>query len=72
MKCGCTPKDPTKTNVDHIKPRRRYPELALEFSNLQILCNRCNKQKGNKVADYRPRPLLAIAEQVAHQSIGEL
>lgn len=41
-------------NVDHIKPRKLYPELALNFDNLQILCPRCNKSKGNKyVSDYR-------------------
>lgn len=54
MKCGTTPKDPTKTHVDHIKPRKAYPELSLVFDNLQILCCRCNKQKGNKhTTDYR-------------------
>ena len=33
--------------VDHIKPRKTYPKLALELSNLQILCNHCNHGKGN-------------------------
>jgi len=32
--------------VDHIKPRSRYPELALALSNLQVLCRRCNSSKG--------------------------
>jgi 5-methylcytosine-specific restriction endonuclease McrA len=53
MKCKTTPKDPKRTHVDHIKPRRYFPELALEFDNLQVLCCRCNRFKGNKVADYR-------------------
>ena len=35
--------------VDHIKPRSKFPELALEYSNLQILCQRCNSSKGNKI-----------------------
>ena len=34
-------------NVDHIKPRRLYPGLALEKSNLQVLCADCNHGKGN-------------------------
>lgn len=34
--------------VDHIKPRSKYPELALEKSNLQILCRTCNRIKSNK------------------------
>ncbi len=45
--CGATPKDGIRLNVDHIKPRRRYPELALVESNLQVLCEPCNHGKGN-------------------------
>jgi len=45
--CGATPADGVKMNVDHIKPRLRHPELALEFSNLQVLCDACNHGKGN-------------------------
>jgi hypothetical protein len=45
--CGRTPRDGITITVDHIKPRTRYPELALTESNLQILCNECNHGKGN-------------------------
>lgn len=45
--CGSTPKDGVRINVDHVKPRKRYPELALEKSNLQVLCEVCNHGKGN-------------------------
>lgn len=45
--CGRTPKDGLKMHVDHIKPRKKYPELALTESNLQILCEECNHGKGN-------------------------
>lgn len=46
--CGATPADGvTAINVDHIKPRRLYPELALVKSNLQVLCGVCNHGKGN-------------------------
>ncbi len=52
MCCGHVPK--TGINVDHIKPRKFFPELALDFNNLQVLCSRCNKEKGNKHhTDYR-------------------
>lgn len=34
-------------HVDHIKPRSKYPELALTLSNLQILCRACNLGKSN-------------------------
>jgi hypothetical protein len=45
--CGCDPSDGVKIHVDHIKPRKKYPELALVESNLQILCEVCNHGKGN-------------------------
>ncbi len=35
-------------HVDHIKPRSKYPELALVFTNLQVLCADCNVGKSNK------------------------
>ncbi|MBO1271601.1 HNH endonuclease [Shewanella sp. 4t3-1-2LB] len=34
--------------VDHILPRSRYPELALDINNLQILCYECNRGKRDK------------------------
>ena len=46
MCCGSEPPD-VVINVDHIKPRKKYPELALDINNLQILCNPCNHGKGN-------------------------
>lgn len=36
-------------NIDHILPRNFYPELALDIKNLQPLCAKCNKRKGNSV-----------------------
>ncbi len=40
--------------VDHIKPYSRFPELCIEFDNLQPLCRSCNSSKGNRfVVDYR-------------------
>jgi 5-methylcytosine-specific restriction endonuclease McrA len=47
MCCGHTGKTRT-LQVDHIKPRIKFPELALEFSNLQVLCKQCNQGKGFK------------------------
>jgi hypothetical protein len=46
--CGASPRDgQTVINVDHVKPRKLFPELALEESNLQVLCGTCNHGKGN-------------------------
>lgn len=45
--CGITPNEGAVMNVDHIKPRRKYPHLSLEPDNLQVLCSDCNAGKGN-------------------------
>lgn len=43
-------------HVDHIKPRSKYPSLALVESNLQVLCRDCNLGKGNRdEIDWRPK-----------------
>jgi 5-methylcytosine-specific restriction endonuclease McrA len=45
--CGATPATGAVMNVDHIKPRKTHPQLALSLDNLQILCDACNHGKGN-------------------------
>lgn len=47
MCCGATPATGAVMNVDHIKPRKKWPSLALDVKNLQILCHECNHGKGN-------------------------
>jgi hypothetical protein len=52
--CGASPSTGAVMNVDHIKPRKLFPELALDVSNLQILCGECNHGKGNwDMTDWR-------------------
>jgi 5-methylcytosine-specific restriction endonuclease McrA len=54
--CGMSPADGIVLNVDHIKPLHRYPELALELSNLQVLCSSCNWGKGGRdTTDWRQK-----------------
>lgn len=56
--CGATPATGAVMNVDHIKPRRLFPQLALDVDNLQILCHECNHGKGNwDMTDWREAPL---------------
>lgn len=45
--CGAGKNDGVRIHVDHIKPRRKFPDLALDEDNLQILCEDCNHGKGN-------------------------
>ncbi len=45
--CGASAADGVRIHVDHIKPRKQYPALALDLSNLQVLCEDCNHGKGN-------------------------
>lgn len=55
MCCGRTPEDGAKIHVDHIKPRSKFPQLALDEANLQILCGDCNQGKGAwDDTDWRP------------------
>jgi 5-methylcytosine-specific restriction endonuclease McrA len=55
MCCGATPSTGAVMNVDHIKPRKLFPSLALDVNNLQILCHECNHGKGNwDSTDWRP------------------
>lgn len=55
MCCGASPATGAAINVDHIKPRKLFPQLALDINNLQILCHDCNHGKGNwDRTDWRP------------------
>lgn len=54
--CGVTPNDGAVMHVDHIKPRARHPELALDEENMQVLCEDCNMGKGAwDMTDWRPK-----------------
>jgi len=46
--CGKRIRKQDDITVDHIKPRSKYPELALDRQNLQVLCRKCNSSKRDK------------------------
>jgi 5-methylcytosine-specific restriction endonuclease McrA len=60
--CGATPQTGAVINVDHIKPRKFHPALALSLDNLQVLCHECNHGKGNwdktdwRINEYSEKP----------------
>lgn len=63
--CGCrgTPENPIQ--VDHIKPRSLHPELALVESNMQVLCQSCNKGKSNKdETDWRWKASREVVDKI--------
>lgn len=52
--CGAGPELGRPLHVDHIRPRSRWPDLALDLSNLQVLCADCNLGKGiSDTTDWR-------------------
>ena len=44
----CGLRDPEIMEVDHIKQRSKFPELALELNNLVTLCPNCHRRKTNR------------------------
>ena len=57
QRCGASRSDGAVICGDHIKPRKLFPQLALELSNIQVLCAPCNWEKGNwDHTDWRPTP----------------
>lgn len=42
--CGADVSGRRQSRVDHIKPRRTHPELALSLDNLRTLCATCDSQ----------------------------
>lgn len=56
MCCGAKAGNGIVLHVDHIKPRSKFPNLALDITNLQILCEDCNLGKGAwDQTDHRPQ-----------------
>ena len=45
--CGKQIADSYDVTVDHVLPRSKYPELALDKQNLRVLCRSCNSRKGD-------------------------
>lgn len=72
--CGASPKDGVVMHVDHIKPRKLFPHLALEPDNLQVLCEVCNHGKGNwDQTDWRPDdPMVTELDASSSAHLGDL
>lgn len=44
----CGHREPEIMEVDHIKPKSKFPNLAKELSNLLTLCPNCHRRKTNR------------------------
>jgi 5-methylcytosine-specific restriction endonuclease McrA len=74
MLCG-DPPGRFSLHVDHIKPRSKFPALALEPSNLQVLCRDCNLGKSNTDAiDWRTarREREDVEGEYSDRAIGKM
>lgn len=59
--CGASKATGTVIQVDHIKPRSKFPELELDANNLQVLCKPCNMGKSNRDSiDWRKPELKVV------------
>lgn len=55
--CGARPADGAQLHVDHIRPKSKFPNLAYDLSNVQVLCAECNIPKSNEdETDWRVSP----------------
>ena len=74
MMCGRNPRDHgVVIHVSHIKPRSKYPELSLDFDNLQILCDECNTGKSNKYeTDWRPESEENVSDRLDEAHLASI
>jgi hypothetical protein len=45
---------PGEFDVEHFKPKSRFPDIAHEWTNLYYCCGWCNRNKGAVVLDFKP------------------
>ncbi len=71
--CGITRADGAVLQVDHIEPRSKFPERALDPGNLQVLCRDCIQGKSNKERTaWRPKGVPSSITPIrAHRADAE-
>ena len=52
-------------DIDHKKPLSKFPELAIEIHNLQILCRQCNASKGDRILSVQETVLYYLHNSLA-------
>ena len=61
--CGITGSD-VRWNLEHILPRKYFPELAFDLDNITLSCSCCNKEKGNKISVSIAKKFLPYRKQI--------
>jgi hypothetical protein len=70
--CGAPAAVGAPLHVDHIKPRSLFPDLALDPTNLQVLCEDCNLGKSNTDSiDWRENAGMTDADREATQLLRQ-
>ena len=64
--------------IEHLKPKKKYPELTFEWSNLGFVCAQCNNKKRDKydeelpfINPYQENPsefIIALGAFIYHKS----
>ena len=52
-------------NLEHVLPRKHYPELAFDRDNIVLACASCNKEKGNKVGETVGKKIFPYQKRLA-------
>ena len=68
VKCGVSVAKKGESRVDHILPRKTYPELAYSLKNLQTLCRFCDNRKHWEKLGARPKVIPTGADGYPEES----
>lgn len=52
--CECVPSEGGNVEVEHFKPKSKYPNFTFEWENLLPACRRCNGSKDDHDTDLEP------------------
>ena len=66
--CGAT----ENLVLEHVLPRKYYPELAFDPDNIVTACKCCNKEKSNKVGESVGKKILPFQKKLAKKKEKEL
>ena len=72
MSCAYCGTYGVRMNLEHVLPRKYYPELAFDRDNIVIACESCNKEKCNKVGPSVGKMILPFQQKLVEKKNKEL